>query len=126
MVVCDTFNDRMVKYSSDGSSVRIFNSSPPLHKPSAVVLLPVTDDDADGSAEESFFAVKDHTAIYIFNEDCQQQKVLAKKTLKRPYGETLTRVDVSISALRLCNTTIIAWYPNSIHQGTIFMRLRSL
>ena len=87
VVVCDTFNNRLIQYSSGGSLTRVFNSFPALNKPSAAVVF------ADlPSADGASFAVKDHNDIYVFDLDCNQIRRLVNKKLNRPYGEVLRLV----------------------------------
>jgi len=83
VVVCDTFNDRLVKYHGTGELQKVFNAEPPLLKPSAISL--VTDCLGDGAA----FAVKDHHDIVLFSADCQQIRSLTNRSLQRPYGLTI-------------------------------------
>ena len=83
VVVCDTFNDRLVQFSENGTFLRIFNTVPPLVKPSAAVVMADPSLFPDGAA----FAVKDHFDIYLFDINCKQLKALTRKKLTHPYGK---------------------------------------
>ena len=81
MVVCDTFNNRLVKFSPTGTLEKVFNAHPPLERPSAITLVP------ESSSDPASFAVKDHSDIVVFDITGAQLRSLTKKALNRPYGE---------------------------------------
>ncbi|XP_076056757.1 uncharacterized protein LOC143034506 isoform X2 [Oratosquilla oratoria] len=77
IIVADTFNDRMVIFSSRGKFLKQFAAPGGLRKPSAIVLLP-----------KIGIAIKDNHSIVVCTEEGEFIHRYAENNLSCPYGLT--------------------------------------
>ncbi|KAF2362182.1 NHL repeat [Trinorchestia longiramus] len=103
VLVCDTFNHRLVQFEENGNAKQVFNGTPPMVRPSAAVLL--TAELCHGAQasktmrstvqSKPVFAVKDNFNIYVFDAACRQVDLIRK--LSRPYGLTVDDNDMLVT-----------------------------
>ncbi|XP_018027663.1 tripartite motif-containing protein 2 [Hyalella azteca] len=88
VLVCDTFNHRLVRFEEDGKYYHIIKGTPPMCNPSAAVLIPeIIRAPGDHVPAEPFFAVKDKFNIHVYNSNYDQIDIIQR--LKHPYGLTM-------------------------------------